>query len=165
MATVTRTKGPGYAQLQALNTGLATNKQGKVGWFESARYPNGTPVAYVATIQEYGYPPKKIPPRSFMRTTIIEQQDKWRVTVQQGAKIILDGHGNAGTVLDLVGQQAAGDIAKKIASIESPPLKPATIAARLRRRADKKTIGNLDKPLVDTGLMISTITNIVEDAQ
>ncbi len=30
------------------------NREARIGWFESARYEDGTPVAYVATIQEFG---------------------------------------------------------------------------------------------------------------
>ena len=39
----------------------------QVGWFENAKYPNGTLVAYVALIQENGASDGKtiIPPRPF----------------------------------------------------------------------------------------------------
>lgn len=166
MATVRRVAGPGAKVLQNLLAGVKDNKQERVGWFESARYEDGTPVAYVAAIQNYGYPRGGIPSRNFMETTIGEREVVWRQIATQGAQGILRGQGNVATVLDMIGQQASGDIAKTIASIYDPPLKPATIAARRRRRADKKTVGNLTKPLVDSGLMISTVTNApVEDAE
>jgi hypothetical protein len=64
---------------KALEVALQTlgNKVGKVGWFEGAKYPDGTQVAYVATIQEYGYSPKNIPPRPFMRPTIVKYRNTW----------------------------------------------------------------------------------------
>lgn len=66
-------------------------------------------------------------------------------------------------ILDGIGQQAAGDIARTISEIQSPRLKDATVKARMRRYADKRTVGNLTKPLVDTGYMISSIQSTVED--
>ena len=42
MATVTRTPGPDKKSLQILTKGLQ-GKQGRVGWFQSAHYENGTP--------------------------------------------------------------------------------------------------------------------------
>ena len=49
-----------------------SGKVAKVGWFEKSKYPKppNVPVAYVATIQEFGYSPKNIPPRPFMRPTL-----------------------------------------------------------------------------------------------
>lgn len=41
------------ARLDAIPEGFA-NRVAKVGWFPSAKYEDGTPVAYVAAIQEYG---------------------------------------------------------------------------------------------------------------
>ncbi len=37
----------------------------QVGWFESAKYDDGTPVAGVAAIQEFGSAKNRIPPRPF----------------------------------------------------------------------------------------------------
>lgn len=50
---VTNTPGPAREKLRILVEGLGKSK-GRVGWFESAKYADGTPVAYVAAIQEYG---------------------------------------------------------------------------------------------------------------
>jgi hypothetical protein len=138
-------------------------KVGKVGWFEKSKYEDGTPVAYVATIQEYGYPAGNIPPRPFMRTTIAEKQQEWKKIAESGSKAILNGKATVGTVMEAIGLKAAGDIRKKISLITAPPLSPRTIEARRSRRADKKTIGLLTKPLIDTGIMFGTLTNTVED--
>lgn len=138
-------------------------KVGKVGWFEKSKYENGTPVAFVATIQEYGYAAGNIPPRPFMRPTIEKQENQWRKVAMNGAKSVLAGKATAGDVMEAIGLKAAGDIRKTISLIQTPPLSPRTIAARLRRRADKKTVGLLTKPLIDTGIMIGTLTNTVED--
>lgn len=163
MARVVRTQGPGAERLKVALEGLE-DKQGKVGWFETAKYPDGTPVAYVAAIQEFGYPRGNIPSRPFMRPTIDRERDNWRVLAESGARAIIAGNQTSQGVLEAIGLKAAGDIAKTISQVHAPPLLAATVKARMRRRADKKTVGNLTKPLVDTGLMISTITSTVEDA-
>ena len=55
------------------------SKKLRVGWFDTARYQDGTPVAYVAAIQEFGH--GAIPPRPFMRPTIAQQRQAWRDTL------------------------------------------------------------------------------------
>jgi hypothetical protein len=164
MVKVTRVKSDAGKNLTVALDNLQ-GKVGKVGWFEGSKYPDkkSTPVAYVAAIHEYGYPAKNIPARPFMRPTIIAKQNEWRQVAARGAKSILKGHGNVADVMEAVGAKAAGDIRKTITQIYSPPLKPATIAARLRNRANKKTVGRLNKPLIDTKEMYNTLTNTVED--
>lgn len=140
-------------------------KVGKVGWFENSKYPDppNVQVAYVATIQEYGSPSNNIPPRPFVRPTMINKRTEWTELAAKGAKAILNGTQTVDNVMEGLGLRAAGDIRKAISLVLSPPLKPATIAARLRKKADKKTTGSLTKPLIDTGLMFATLTNTVED--
>lgn len=162
MAKVIRKPGPGANQLKVLIEGIETRNVGKVGFFETAKYPDGTPVAYVAAIQEFGSPTQGIRPRSFMRTTIAERQASWKALAASGAKAIAEGRYNIDEVLDGIGQQAAGDIRKKISSITTPALKPTTIRARARRYADGGAGGASSKPLVDTGQMLNSVTNSVE---
>lgn len=157
MAKVTRTPGPGAQQLQALLDGLG-NVRGKTGWFESAKYPDGTPVAYVAAIQEFGA--GKIPPRPFMRPTVAEQQAAWRESLDKGARSILSGDRTLLQVVELLTLKAAGDIAKTISEVYNPPLAEATIRARAGRNA--KGMAST-KPLVDTGIMINSVTGIAEE--
>lgn len=144
---------------------LESKKVGKVGWFENSRYPDkdSTQVAYVAAQNEYGNPNKHIPARPFMRPTISESQDIWRKVAMQGAKNILRGDQTSHDVLEMIGLKAAGDIRKTISKVMEPPLAQRTIQARLDRYKDKKTVGSLTKPLIDTGIMYGTLTNVVED--
>lgn len=168
--TVTRVKGEGRKQLETTfkNKSLS-GAVGKVGWFKGNFYParkgsKAIPVAYVAAIQEFGYAPKGIPPRPFMRTTIAEHSVTWKKIAYNGSLLILKGKATKGYVMEQIGQKAAGQIRRKIASITYPPLKPSTIRNRLSRYADKTTLGNLYKPLVDTRRMLNTLINTVEDA-
>lgn len=156
-----RTPGPGAERLRVLLEGVS-DKVGKVGVFETSKYEDGTPVAYVAVIQEHGSPAQGIPPRPFMRTTIAEKTPEWQELARRSARAMLKGDMTGEQALELIGLKAAGDIRKTISKITSPPLKDATIAARLSARADKQTVGKLTKPLVDTGTLLNSITNTVE---
>ena len=163
--TYSRVKGEGRKQLEiAFKQRALHGKVGKVGWVKPNQYPNGTQVALVAVIQEFGYPPKNIPPRSFMRTTIAEKQLSWRKVAYYSAQQVVSAKLTSFGAMEKIGAKAAGDIRKKIATITYPPLKPATIARRRARYSDKSTIGLLEKPLVDTRRMITTLSHSVEDA-
>ena len=159
---VERKAGPGAQQLRVMLDGLS-NKVARVGFFPSAKYEDGTPVAYVAAIQEFGAPSQGIPPRPFMRPTAEAQRGAWQATARQGAQAVAKGNSTGLQVLDVLGQLAAGDVRKAISRVASPPLKQATIDARLRKRADQTTLGKLNKPLVDTGTLLNAVTSEVGD--
>jgi hypothetical protein len=161
MPTVTRKPGPDADRLRVFVAGL-DGLRGKVGWFESSHYPNGVPVAYVAAIQEFGYPAGGIPPRLGMRATAKEKTGEWREVARRGAKAALKGGTSAYAAMELLGLKAAGDVRKHISQVTSPPLKAATIQARLRKRSNKSKVGNLTKPLVDSGELIDSLTNRTE---
>jgi hypothetical protein len=64
--------------------------------------------------------------------------------------------------LDVIGMQVSSNVQETIKSIQTPALRNSTIKARLNKKRDKKTIGLIEKPLVDTGTLLNTITNVVE---
>lgn len=142
-----------------------TGTRTKVGFFETAKYADGTPVASVAVVQEFGSQKNNIPPRSFMRSTMDEQSKTWAHHMQRGAAAVARGALTAGQVMDSIGALAAGDVRKKIAEIQAPPLAESTVKARQRRYADKGTTGNLRKPLVDTAVMVNAVTHVVETGE
>ena len=160
--SVKQVDGPGKKEIENLIKNL-TGKVAKVGWLDRSKYPNGVPVAMVASIQEFGAPSKNIPPRLGMRATVENKKKEWSEIIQNGAKAVAKGSWNATNVMSAVGLKAEGDFKKTISEVTTPRLKDETIAARLRKRRDKKTVGALDKPLIDSGLMHSTLTNSVED--
>lgn len=149
-----------HAKLAEISEGFVKN-EAKVGWFSSAHYPDGTPVAYVALIQELGAPAVHIPPRPFIRPTIKAQRDVWAKLLRDGAKAVIKGKFTAYQVLEGVGMQSAGDIRKTITQVESPPLKESTIKARARLLASKEITASLEKPLIATRLMMNSTTNVV----
>jgi len=75
------------------------------------------------------------------------------------AKSIINGQISSLDGFSLLLQIAEGDIVEKITTLQEPPLKQSTIEARMKKRSDKNTVGNLTKPLVDTGYMLSTFTS------
>lgn len=157
-----RKKGEGSERLKNLVAGK--DYVAKVGWFETAKYEDGTPVAYVAAIQEFGSPTNNIPSRSFMRTTIAEEKDNWMSLVASGARAVLAGNETVRSVVGQIADKAQGDIGNKITDIQTPPLKEATVNARRRRLVTgKKPSKTISKPLIDTGFMLRTLTIAVED--
>jgi hypothetical protein len=185
MARVVRKPGPGAEKLRVALEAL-DGKVGKVGWFETAKYPDGTRAAYVAAIHEYGY--KSIPPRLGMRETADAKRKEWAGVAKQGAKEILAGRATAGTVMEMIGLAAFGDMYKRISTVQSPPLSQVTIELRRQRRANPemkvtgRSVGEAvkasqsafftpgdtsapeNKPLVDTGYLLVTLTHVVEDS-
>jgi len=153
---------------------------GKAGWLENERYEDGTPVAYVAAIQELGNGP--IPPRPFMRNTTSEKGKAWMDLFGLGAVEVLDGRLTAPQALEAVVLRAAGDIAITISKVTAPPLSPLTLLARRQAGPNKRLSGagelgplgdELDrgppdvsgvstKPLIWTGLLFQSVTGAVE---
>ena len=158
---VTRTAGPASQTLKLAISGFG-NTRVKVGYFPEAKYPDGTPVAYVATIQEFGHAPSGIPPRPTMRPTVEAQRTAWVRHAEAGARAVARGAIAPAQVLDSLGLLAAGDLRQTIANLQSPPLKQSTIDARRRTYADTGTTGNLAKPLVATALMVNSVSHEVE---
>ena len=189
-------RGPGGASIPAsapLAKDLKQSVKGfagksiRVGWFETAKYEDGTPVAYVASVQEFGH--GAIPPRSFMRTTTAEKSATWAETAEKLVKRVADGKMTPEAAAEVLGAKAAGDVRKKIASIQAPPLALTTLILRKKKRAGDtvtgKTVGQVKrdvdfigprakgdkslnvsgvskKPLVFDGVLIGTLTHIVE---
>lgn len=141
MVTVTRTPGPGAAKLKTILAGLK-NAETKVGVIDAVKYEDGTPVAYVAAVQEFGVPRRSIPPRPVFRPTIAEKSDVWRAKMDQLARKLEQGTSTT-EAMELIGMLAAGDIRKKYSSITSPPLSLVTLRLRKLKREGVKVTGKL----------------------
>lgn len=141
----------------------------KVGWFEGQNYDDGTPIATIARVQEYGatinvtekmrgwflangYPLKKetqqihIPERSFMRRTADNKKQEWKEKIEKDLKKVIEGNLSIEEALNRLGVQIKGDIQTTISEISEPPNASMTI--------DRK---GFNKPLVDTGTMLQYI--------
>jgi hypothetical protein len=181
MTTVTRGHRQGFEVLAAKLKELA-GVETRVGWFPSAKYADGTPVAYTMSINEFGAGP--IPPRPFFRTTIAEQKAAWAGYAAQGAKAVLNGKLTAEQVMDGIGERGQEDVKETINTITSPSLSPITLelramkykdpslritgaivgqaAAKVRQPGYQLASGTPDKPLIDTKTAITTLTHITE---
>lgn len=174
----------------------------RVGWFSSAKYPDGTPVPQIAALHEFGgtisVPERQsdvyfhqradgsvgrrfvkkeksnfaqsvkvkahtivIPARPFMRPAVADNRAEWRKKLGDRAKDVLQGDAPPDHMLDQFGLAVSGDIRKAITKVISPPLSPKTIKRKMRKLKGKRGPGSVTKPLVDTGLMLSSVTHEV----
>lgn len=84
-----------------------------------------------------------IPPRSFMRSTVMQRQEAWR----DGLKKMVKEQGyDLEKALAKLGLEMVGNIKTQISAITSPPLKPETAARK-----------GHDKPLIDKKQLINSI--------
>lgn len=156
--------------------------EGKTGWFESSKYEDGTPVAYVMALNELGHGPT--PARPTMRPTAIQKENEWRDVAAQASRAVVNGKMTAVDAMEALTIKAEGDISKAIAQLTSPALSPITIelramkkrnpnlrvtaatvgiaARRVREPGYMPPSGVSDKPLIDSGLAIATLTHVVE---
>lgn len=150
----------------------------EVGFPETARYEDGTLVAMVAAIQEFGAPAAGIPPRPFFRTMIAKHRDAWG----PGLGGILAANGmDVEAGLKGLGQVIEGQLRQSIVDMNSPALSPTTLMLRRMRTDDPslqvtgKTVGEAaakvkagasyagvsTKPLVDIGRQGGTLLNSI----
>ena len=119
----------------------------KVGFFSTARYEDGTPVAAVAAWNEFGT--KNIPERPFFRNALAESERGVSNILAKGidTKKMVVGEQLAGRV----GAHVQGKIQDSITSLKEPPNAPETV----RRK------GSSD-PLLDTGTLRNSVDWEVE---
>lgn len=113
----------------------------RVGFLENARYPNGTSVALVAAIQDFGAPRAGIPPRPFFRNMVAKKSKEW-----PGALANLLKANSVEVSLRLLGEGIKGQLQQSIIDTNSPPLKPATIARK-----------GFAKPLIHTAHLLNSV--------
>jgi hypothetical protein len=176
--------------LDAINARLEPLKQKVIqAGVLGGTYENGTNVAYVAAIQEYGAPAASIPPRPFLSTTSAERRKEWTKLYGDGIAAVAAGQLSAEMLMEQIGSLMAADIQHKISEIDAPALSPITIMLRGMRSHDPelvvtgKTVGEAaqrvrngddnygatTKPLVPaeaeggTGLLLKSISFKVGD--
>ena len=136
------------AKLKNISKSYASNKQVRAGFLEGATYPDGTPVALVAAVHEFGAPAKGIPVRPFMRTAIAQNKGKWSEHLARG----IEATGNVEGALGFVGVEMASDIRNSIRDEEFTALKPATVNRK-----------GFATPLIDTAHMVNSVDHDVTE--
>lgn len=119
----------------------------KVGFPQGRTEADGTPVALIAATHEFGSPERGIPERSFLRSGMRENQEKYVRLNKVNLVRILRGQLTSEQALGQLGEMAKGDVQQKIRSGDFAPLKPSTV--------DRK---GSSKPLIDTGQMVQSVS-------
>lgn len=151
----------------------------KVGFMEGARYPDGTPVAMVAAIQNFGAPAAGIPVRSFFSDMIAKKSPTWAPSI---GKLLVANDFDAAKALDLMGQRIGEDLQEAIIETDAPALSKITLMLRKMRSMDQQLVvsgstvgeaaarvaagedtnGVSTKVLDDTGHMLNSVSHQVE---
>lgn len=120
----------------------------KVGFLAGSRYPDGTPIAMVAAIQNYGAPRAGIPPRPFFTNMIKAKSPEWPAAI---AGLLKANNYDAQLALDIAGMKIAEQLQQSIKDTNDPPLKPATIKRK-----------GFAKPLIHHTDMINSVKHEVK---
>ena len=123
-----------------------------IGFFSTARYQDGTPVAAVAAANEFGVRLSdggtEIPERPFFRRAIARMEEELPALLEsQIENGVLDPAAAGRT-----GAWIAGKVQDSIVRMRQPPNSPATIARK-----------GSSNPLIDTGHMRQSVTWKVND--
>lgn len=132
-----------------------------VGFFEDAKYPDGTSVAYVAYLNEYG---GHNPARPFMQQTAKKRMKNWTDGVKKAVEQTGVTPAGVKRAFEKAGQQAEGDIKRTIKDWPPGGNAPSTVAAKARRARSGKNLVpiNPETVLIDTGKMISSVSHEVK---
>lgn len=107
-------------------------------------YPDGTPVALVATVHEFGS--ATVPPRPYFRTTL-QRNNFYKSLRKMTFKKVIRGELSESIAMHQLGDTIANDIKDEIVAVNSPALAQETI----------KRKGSTN-PLVDTGHLKQSVT-------
>lgn len=150
----------------------------RVGFLENATYPDGTSVAQVAAIQNFGAPSRRIPARAFFSRMVREYGPEWGAKL---GRLLIANDWDAERALELMGAGIAGQLRQSIVATMEPPLSAITLMLRhmkhenpdlqitgaivgeaaARVAAGESSGGVSTKPLVDTGHMLASVDSEV----
>lgn len=124
----------------------------KVGVPGSLSHQDGTSLAMIAAVHEFGNPEKGIPERSFLRGSILTNRKKYADASKKLSFRVLSGDMQAAQAYGLLGQAASDDVKQFIREGDFVPNAPATVARK-----------GSSKPLIDTGQLRQSITFVVDE--
>jgi hypothetical protein len=153
---------------------VGSRQEVSVGFLSGATYPDGSSVAMVAAIQEFGAPSVGIPPRPYFRSMIAAHKAEWG---DQLGRVLVAQDYNGTAALGSMGQVIAGELRESIVALTAPPLSPVTLMLREMRHLNPDLVvtgatvrdaaarvkaglsysGAPTKPLVDTGHLLQSI--------
>lgn len=156
------------AKLKELATKLSKGAALKVGFLEGATYPDGTSVATIAALQNFGG--GSIPPRPFFTNMVEEKGPEWG---EKLARLLAQHNYDVPKALESMGMGIAGQLRQSIVDTNDPPNSPVT--ALLKQRfprgdqtpddvwqafhdaANGEAEGLTSKPLVWSGHMLASV--------
>jgi len=137
-----------FEGLKALHRRFASDKRRVlVGVPKGKAEEDGTSIAMIAVVHEFGSPERGIPERSFLRAGILGALPNLVRLNEANIKKIANGGFTALTALNQLGVMAAGAVQRQIVEGDYAPNAPATIKAK-----------GSSKPLLDSGQLRQSIT-------
>lgn len=111
------------AVLRDLGKRHGQKTEARAGFLETATYPDGTPVAMVAALNNFGAPEAGIPARPFFSDMIRAKSPYWS---DQFAEIVKACDGDTDEALAIMGESIAGQLREAIQAFNSVPNSPVT---------------------------------------
>lgn len=140
-------------RLRELQERLARNSAVNVGVpAASGSYEDGTPLAVIAAVNEFGSRDGRIPERSFLRVPIRQNLPELTKTMRMLLKQVVNGNLTVRQMFDSVGERAVGYSVEAISAGIQPPNAPSTIRQK-----------GSSQPLVDSGRLLQSLTYVVEE--
>lgn len=134
------------SRLKEIKAQIAGGKKLRVGFLEKAKYPDGTPVALVAALNEFGHRARDgslVGPWPFFRNMIAAKKEEW----PRAFAIQLKNYNyNLMAAYKSMGEGIRSQLMESIRAIMAPPLRPSTI----RRKG-------FSKPMIDTSHMLNSV--------
>ncbi len=131
------------AALASIATKATKASEVSIGFLSGATYPDGTNVAMVAALNEFGVPAHNQPPRPFFRDMIAAKSPEWGPAV---AALIEANDFDAAKTLAETGKSVKAQLQDSILTFDRVPLAPSTIAAK-----------KFGKQLIDSSVMVNNV--------
>lgn len=122
-----------------------------VGFMSNAKYPDGTPVAMVAAIHNYGAPARGIPARPFFSNMVADKSPSWGDIL---GGLLVKTHFSARQSLGLMGEGISADLRESIIH-----------GGWANNSESTKRAKGFDAALIDTGHMLNSVTYTVDDGE
>lgn len=123
-----------------------------VGYAEGPKEEDGTSIAMVAAVHNFGAPEKSIPERPFMTQAIANNREQFMALNRKNIPLVLEDKMTTDQALGQLGAMAVGAIQREIKTGEFVALKPATIKQK-----------GSSKPLMDTNQMLQSTTFVLDN--
>lgn len=129
---------------------MAAGKTLRIGFLAKARYPDGTSVALVAALNEYGHRDRAgnfIGPWPFFRNMVAAKQHEWPNAFKWALN---KTNYDLVAAYKIMGEGIKGQLQESIRATMAPALKASTIKAK-----------GFSKPMINTGHMLNSVDYVI----